>query len=122
MEEFVLKSVNPNQMKWCVIVRIIRLWESRNTRTGETISLDMILLDREESQMHAVIWKRQAERFRDNLREGTVYKITNFKVIESKEKYKPVDEQYIINFLPNTSLVELPDDSSISIAHHKFCF
>ncbi|XP_038701879.1 replication protein A 70 kDa DNA-binding subunit D-like [Tripterygium wilfordii] len=122
MVEGLLKGLNPDRMDSHVVVRLTRLWESRNTKTDETISIDMILLDREGTQIHAIIWKRQAERFREKLHEGKLYKIKNFRVVVSKVNYKPVDGKYTIVFMPNTSLEELPKDRGEPIDKHKFCF
>ncbi|MCD7447760.1 hypothetical protein HAX54_034745 [Datura stramonium] len=91
MAYFLLTELNTNRDDWIVRVRVCRLWEFINfKRSRDLISLDMILIDKKGTLIHAVIWKNQANRFHDKLDEGFVIIIRNFKATNSTGEYRTV--------------------------------
>ncbi|KAL4606014.1 hypothetical protein ACB092_09G071600 [Castanea dentata] len=74
------------------------------TNNHDLISLDMILVDKEGTLIHASIRKNLAQSFRPQLNEGSIYTITNFLVEENKGNYRPVHNQLKILFNSTTSV------------------
>ncbi|XP_038719922.1 replication protein A 70 kDa DNA-binding subunit C-like [Tripterygium wilfordii] len=110
-------------MNWEVIARISRLWDSKNVRNNnDLLSLDMLLLDAEGTQIHGKIRKRQVEMFRNKIKEGHIYVIRNFRVVDSDNAYKLVGGDVSINFLPISSFKELSGYDGPPIEHYKFHF
>ena len=107
-----ISDLDTSRDNWLIKVRVCRMWEFKNyKRSNEMISLNMILIDKkvlpfhfyvirhcwmvwllgihlpinikQGTLVHAVILRNQVNRFRANLREGSVIIIRNFKVSES---------------------------------------
>ena len=59
--------------------------------------------------MHGVISKAYTEKFRPYIEEGNVYTITNLRVMQAGAKFRPVENDKIINFTPTTNIEEIQD-------------
>ncbi|KAM0880860.1 hypothetical protein ACQ4PT_033300 [Festuca glaucescens] len=103
-----------------VKTRVLRLWDAMIINTGDIVSLDMILIDQEGTMMHGVINKAYIEKFRSFIQEGNVYTITNVKVTQAAQKFRPVENDMIILFSPTTNIEKMEDNEDIP--EHCFNF
>ena len=68
--------------------------------------------------MHGVINKSYIEKFRSFIQEGNVYTITNVRVTQAAQKFRPVENDMVILFSPTTNIEKIKDDPDIP----KYCF
>ncbi|KAM0865176.1 hypothetical protein ACQ4PT_043448 [Festuca glaucescens] len=80
----------------------------------------MILIDQEGTMMHGVISKAYAAKFKPLILEGNVYSITNMRVMPAPPKFRPVENDKIINFSATTNIEEIQDKEDIP--KHGFNF
>ncbi|CAH8362961.1 unnamed protein product [Eruca vesicaria subsp. sativa] len=76
--------------------------KARNTnrnssRSGELMSLDMLLIDENSTLMQASIAAAREVRFRQSLTEGSVYSLAGFDVTRSNPKYRLSDAATDVN-------------------------
>ena len=55
------------------------------------------------TMMHRVINKAHMENFKQLIEEGNVYITANIRVIPEAQKYRPVENDKILNFMPTTN-------------------
>nr|XP_017245331.1 PREDICTED: replication factor A protein 1-like [Daucus carota subsp. sativus] len=106
---------------WMIKVRVCRKWESVNTKDGNLISLDMILIDEKENLMHASVRKHLVPRYADRVLEGRVYSLRNLKVTTNMYPYRPLASDVKLLFLATTAVQEL-QESDVSIGRYGFEF
>ncbi|KAF3945851.1 hypothetical protein CMV_027815, partial [Castanea mollissima] len=122
MEYTTLKQISRDKDNSKLKVRVLRMWDAINIANNhDLISLDMILVDKEGTLIHASIRKNLAQSFRPQLNEGSIYTITNFLVEENKGNYRPVHNQLKILFNSTTSVSKL-NGFDHSIPQSKFEF
>uniref|UniRef100_A0A7N2N7L0 Replication factor A C-terminal domain-containing protein n=1 Tax=Quercus lobata TaxID=97700 RepID=A0A7N2N7L0_QUELO len=81
----------------------------------------MILVEKEETLIHASIRKNLAQTYRPQLIEGSIYTITNFLVEENKGNYRPVHNKFKILFNSATSISKFSGiDHSIPQSQFEF--
>ncbi|CAH8387507.1 unnamed protein product [Eruca vesicaria subsp. sativa] len=93
-------------------VTLLWFWEARNTsrnssRSGELMSLNMLLIDENATLMQASIAAVRQLRFRQSLTEGSVYRLTGFDVTRRNPKYRLSDATLSIRFTDGTSFEKL---------------
>ncbi|KAL2895543.1 Replication protein A 70 kDa DNA-binding subunit A [Bienertia sinuspersici] len=99
-----IANIDSKSRDWTLTVRITRIWEVKYNPTSETTdSLDMVLLDEQRSQIHALIKKDLIPRFKEVVKEGSV------------------QNDSIIWFNSFTSLKFEPE-ALVDIPKHKFNF
>ncbi|XP_030949817.1 replication protein A 70 kDa DNA-binding subunit A-like [Quercus lobata] len=98
------------------------MWDAINIASNhDLISLDMILVEKEETLIHASIRKNLAQTYRPQLIEGSIYTITNFLVEENKGNYRPVHNKFKILFNSATSISKFSGiDHSIPQSQFEF--
>ncbi|KAM3685740.1 hypothetical protein ACJW31_11G140800 [Castanea mollissima] len=122
MEYTTLKQISRDKDNSKLKVRVLQMWDAINIANNhDLISLDMILVDKEETLIHASIRKNLAQSFRPQLNEGSIYTITNFLVEENKGNYRPVHNQLKILFNSTTSVSKF-NGFDHSIPQSKFEF
>ncbi|KAL4599794.1 hypothetical protein ACB092_11G152200 [Castanea dentata] len=122
MEYTTLKQISRDKDNSKLKVRVLRMWDAINIANNlDLISLDMILVDKEGTLIHASIRKNLAQSFRPQLNEGSIYTITNFLVEENKGNYRPVHNQLKILFNSTTSVSKFNGfDHSIPQSQFEF--
>nr|TKW28868.1 hypothetical protein SEVIR_3G357300v2 [Setaria viridis] len=108
-----LSQVKPGKELWKIKVWVTRQWDAILLGSGEQLSLDMILINQEETMMHGVINKAYMEKFKPLIQENNVYIIANVKVKTAAKKYQPVENDKVANFLPITTLKKIKDKEDI---------
>ncbi|CAH8347879.1 unnamed protein product [Eruca vesicaria subsp. sativa] len=107
-------------------VRLLRLWEARNgsrnsRRSGELMSIDMLFVDENTTMMQATIVAARQRRFRQFLKEGSVYSLTGFDVARSNTKYRLSDAAISIRFNDGTLLAKIEStDRTIPMEIFRF--
>ncbi|KAF1001472.1 hypothetical protein AG4045_031139, partial [Apium graveolens] len=76
--------------------------------------MDMILVDEKENLMHVAIRKHLVSRFKHCVIEGLVYNLRIVKIAVNTLKYRPLDNNQKLLFLPTTEIVQL-DEGVVSI-------
>ncbi|WJX63407.1 hypothetical protein P8452_48296 [Trifolium repens] len=108
-----LGSVSPGRESWCYYVRVIRVWTVYSTTNPCLLnSLEMILIDKKDTKIHASITDMLLYLFRHKIIEGNVYKMSNFMVGLESCAYRTTPHLYQLYFLYKTK-VEICEDSSI---------
>nr|GEW52405.1 replication protein A 70 kDa DNA-binding subunit B [Tanacetum cinerariifolium] len=75
-----------------------------NPTTNRILSLDLILLDERRSSIHAKIPFKLINKFKDRVKEGCVYKIHNFTVIDyDRIIFRPLDRKCFVEFCFTTN-------------------
>ena len=59
--------------------------------------------------MHGVINKAYIEKFKPLIKQCKVYIITNVKVTAAAQKYRLVENDKVLNFLPTTNIKKIKD-------------
>uniref|UniRef100_K3YD99 DUF223 domain-containing protein n=1 Tax=Setaria italica TaxID=4555 RepID=K3YD99_SETIT len=108
-----LSEIRPGKELWNIKARVTRLWNATLLSSGEQLSLDMILIDQEGTMMHGVINKAYMDKFKPLIEEGNVYTIANVRITPAAQKYRPVVNDRIVNFLPTTTLKTVKDTEDI---------
>ncbi|KAJ9544151.1 hypothetical protein OSB04_023858 [Centaurea solstitialis] len=99
------------------------LWESLNAKKNdELISLDMVLVDEDGSLMTAMVRKNLVYKFDHLLKEGNVYVLKNFEVVENSGSFKVVDSKFKIIFTLLTKVEKVDDTQVPSIPMYGFQF
>ncbi|KAL0758262.1 hypothetical protein Bca101_095930 [Brassica carinata] len=102
-----------------VAVRLLRMWEAINFNNRSLMSLDFLLLDNKDALIQGSIHHRRLDGFKDRLKKGIIYLISDFEVVPIYPNYKVADHPFSIRFTDNTDIVEI-DEKICSIKHEKF--
>ncbi|PWA68758.1 replication protein A 70 kDa DNA-binding subunit B [Artemisia annua] len=90
--------------KWTINVMISRAWTTYNPTTNRILSLDLILVDERRSSIHAKLPYKLINKFKDRVKEGCVYKIHNFTVLDyGTIIYRPLDRKFFVEFCFTTT-------------------
>jgi hypothetical protein len=65
------------------------------------------------TKIHGVINKAYIEKFKPLIEEGKVYIISNVEVTIAARKYRPVENDKALNFLPTTNIKKIKDTQDI---------
>ena len=87
------------------------------------LSLTNYFFKYQDDTIHATIQKNNVKKFQEQLWEGQLYSLSNFRVDTYKEKdsYRPISKDKKIKFLCTTVIEELKE-AEITISQHKFEF
>ncbi|CAN1787032.1 hypothetical protein LINPERHAP1_LOCUS17464 [Linum perenne] len=100
--------------------RVFRLWEAVNINDNKLLHLDMILIDAKNNDIWVQIPSYLAKIFKSKLEEQKIYIMAKFKVMRAIGGYRPVENQFIIQFTSSTTVQEVPELESIPT--YKFSF
>uniref|UniRef100_A0ACD5ZAD9 Uncharacterized protein n=1 Tax=Avena sativa TaxID=4498 RepID=A0ACD5ZAD9_AVESA len=106
-----LSELHPNRRDWTVHVYVSRLWQHRGaTDDGPIRHTDIVFQDSQGNHMYGEVTENLVKDFIDNIVEGKVYEIKRFLVCPKKDRYRPVEAQFMIRFGRYTTVRELPDN------------
>ncbi|KAG2298545.1 hypothetical protein Bca52824_035017 [Brassica carinata] len=117
--EVTLDKLVLGKKKQDVAGRLLRMWEAKNILNGSLISLDFLLLDSKDALIQGSIYHRRIHRFKDLLKEGSIYLLSNFEIVPVYPNYKITDNPFTLRFTDTTRIVEI-EERECSIKHEKF--
>ncbi|XP_074328297.1 uncharacterized protein LOC141666203 [Apium graveolens] len=115
-----IKNLQKNRSTWRLKVRVTRIWETLSPKNGSVRDYNLILLDDDNSHVHAYVFPDNWKVIGRDMVEGHVYRFENFTVRETIGKLKPVLTNLCIWLLGSTIIQRVEDDGMI--LHYKFEF
>ncbi|KAM3219152.1 hypothetical protein P3L10_023683 [Capsicum annuum] len=92
-------------------VRLCRMWDVINHRkNGKLISVEMIFVDEKKNLIYGIMDTNQVNRLKGMLKEGSLFTIKNFKVVESTFAYRPIESPLTIILSASTVMNNLAED------------
>ncbi|KAF6163433.1 hypothetical protein GIB67_029282, partial [Kingdonia uniflora] len=117
-----LRQLTPSRDRWHLKVHLSRKWTARNFTSKEVWGPDMLLIDENEDQIHAVAPRDLIPLFNNILTEGDIFHVKKFNVFKINGTYRPIiDGEYKIYF-KNDTIVKRSDDQTLPIPLYKFSF
>ncbi|CAN1240787.1 hypothetical protein LINPERPRIM_LOCUS4672 [Linum perenne] len=105
--------VTTQPKKWSLQVRVSRSWLAKPHYSDYVHHKDFIFLDEKGHEIWAQIPNTLIPKFNNLLEDQKVYTIQNFKVIPAPNDYRPIANNFVIQFSPSTTVEETTDISSI---------
>uniref|UniRef100_A0A164U7V0 DUF223 domain-containing protein n=1 Tax=Daucus carota subsp. sativus TaxID=79200 RepID=A0A164U7V0_DAUCS len=102
-------------------VRIIRVWDDASYRAPDEMATYFILLDEEDKQSLALTQSPTKTPSLDQMDEGMIYYISNFKVVAGPPKWKPIDTEKALLFGQRTKVRACYNACSIARYKFEFC-
>ncbi|XP_013632499.1 PREDICTED: uncharacterized protein LOC106337956 [Brassica oleracea var. oleracea] len=99
--------------------RLIHFWEAWNVQTKVLISIEMLLIDEEESVIQGFIPYGRIETYLRHMKTGATYRLNKFFGSKSKPIYRVAESSVTISFSWNSVLSGL-EDSLISFPVDRF--
>ncbi|CAN6855669.1 unnamed protein product [Brassica oleracea] len=96
---------------------ILRLWRNYNKESGNTI--EMVVVDKEGTRIHASVGEQLIKKFDDKLREGDAIVLQLFKVYDATGEYRTTPHPYKIGFF-HTTFVGIADDFPSAVPEKYF--
>lgn len=73
----------------------------------------------QDALIQGSIYHRRIHRFKDLLKEGSIYLLSNFEIVPVYPNYKITDNPFTLRFTDTTQIVEI-EERECSIKHEKF--
>ncbi|CAN6853428.1 unnamed protein product [Brassica oleracea] len=89
--------------------RLIHFWEARNPVKKTLIGLEMLLIDEQGTVIQGFIPPGRIKKYLPGMKQGSVYKLTNFYGSKNKPMYRVADHIAIVSFTWNSELSVLLD-------------
>ncbi|KAL1823138.1 hypothetical protein ACET3Z_009916 [Daucus carota] len=99
-------------------LRVGRIWEAINRNNKTVLHTNVEFMDQQGDHILAIIRNNQRTLIMPQLKEQSVYDISNFKIVPGPSTYRSVDMDMAINFFYKTTIQEAEDNNSIP--HYKF--
>ncbi|CAI9782726.1 unnamed protein product [Fraxinus pennsylvanica] len=107
-----LTDIIPTKTKWAFRDRVVRLWKNLTFGKSDDIcSLEMVLIDRDGTRIHASVKRNLIKTFKPIIREGVLYVMRDFVIGYNNSKYKASSHRYKLNFMMKTYVKEVEDSS-----------
>ncbi|XP_057425978.1 replication protein A 70 kDa DNA-binding subunit B-like [Lotus japonicus] len=104
-------DLDASKEDWCILARVVRLWNVISTERGSPVSaIEMILVDEAGTQIQAAVRKKYVKKFDRILREGPVYSLRNFTVADNVGDHRTTSHQFKIIIQGETVAVIKPDN------------
>ncbi|KAL1826798.1 hypothetical protein ACET3Z_005210 [Daucus carota] len=115
-----IQSLDKSRNNWKIKERLTRFWATFSPKTSAIKGFNLILLDDDNSHIHAYVYPDNWRAIDKEVVEGNVYVTENFQVRETIGKLKPVSTRLCIRLLSSTVIEPVEDD--VMIPKHKFEF
>ncbi|CAN6844355.1 unnamed protein product [Brassica oleracea] len=112
-----VRELKPRKDTSRIEVRIVRLWRNYNKESGNTI--EMVVVDKEGTRIHASVGEQLIKKFDDKLREGDAIVLQLFKVYDATGEYRTTPHPYKIGFF-HTTFVGIADDFPTAVPEKYF--
>ncbi|KFK45084.1 hypothetical protein AALP_AA1G341600 [Arabis alpina] len=94
-----------NLTSQCIVVRILRTWEARDFRRNNALhSVNCLLVDEKNNSIQASIHPRRLHKFKNKLKEGSIFSVTSFDVQPNLNCYRLSDNPYKMWFNDHTDV------------------
>ncbi|GAU50408.1 hypothetical protein TSUD_244550 [Trifolium subterraneum] len=94
-----ISEISPAKENWNLIVRVVRLWYVKDmARDKLPFSMEMVLMDSKGDRIHATVRRTLIYKFEKDLKEDTVFAISNFGVAANIGSYRTTRHSYKLNF------------------------
>ncbi|XP_063935257.1 uncharacterized protein LOC135151649 [Daucus carota subsp. sativus] len=113
-----LAVVDGSKMTWNVRVRVTRIWPS-TIPNGVIVRWNLLLLDSENTHVHASTTPEIWIQFQNLINEGVVCMVRNFSVIPANGIFRPVLHPRQIAFTEATRINVIPEEE-FTIQMHRF--
>ncbi|KAK1396663.1 hypothetical protein POM88_006526 [Heracleum sosnowskyi] len=112
MSSTMLCSLTAEKIVWSIRVRAQAVWKGINRRTNDFKGFNIVFIDEQDSRIHAFISEKLSDGFAEDLKEGQVYTLSNFKVHKYKgdENNRVVRNEMHIYFENQTKLKKIDTD------------
>ncbi|KAK1402265.1 hypothetical protein POM88_001870 [Heracleum sosnowskyi] len=112
MSSTMLCSLTAEKIVWSIRVRAQAVWKGINRRTNDFKGFNIVFIDEQDSRIHAFISEKLSDGFAEDLEEGRVYTLSNFKVHKYKgdENNRAVRNEMHIYFENQTKLKKIDTD------------
>ncbi|KAL4287082.1 uncharacterized protein DS421_19g652150 [Arachis hypogaea] len=95
-----LMDVSPKKLAWNFLVYVVRLWEAPSRYNPKEInSIEMV------GRIQASVPKALVRKWNDNIHEFKMYKMSNFIVVDKRDKTKTTMNRWTLNFSHRTVVV-----------------
>ncbi|WOH11483.1 hypothetical protein DCAR_0830970 [Daucus carota subsp. sativus] len=115
-----IQNLDKSRSNWWIKARLTHFWTTFSPETSSIKGYNLILLDDDNSHVHAYVYPDNWRAIDKEVVEGKVYVIENFQVRETIGKLKPVSTRLCIRLLSSTYIEPVEDDAMIP--RHKFEF
>ncbi|KAL1815520.1 hypothetical protein ACET3Z_018094 [Daucus carota] len=115
-----IQNLDKSRSNWRIKARLTRFWTTFSPETSTIKGYNLILLDDDNSHVHAYAYPDNWRAIDKEVTEGNVYVIENFQVRDTIGKLKPVSSRLCIRLLSSTYIEPVADDAMIP--RHKFEF
>ncbi|CAN7046078.1 unnamed protein product [Brassica oleracea var. botrytis] len=112
-----VRELKPRKDTSRIEVMILRLWRNYNKESGNTI--EMVVVDKEGTRIHASVGEQLMKKFDDKLREGDAIVLPLFKVYDATGEYRTTPHPYKIGFF-HTTFVGIADDFPSAVSEKYF--
>ncbi|KAM3221767.1 hypothetical protein P3L10_021037 [Capsicum annuum] len=107
---FLLQLVS-GRNDFMIRVRLCRMWDVINHKKNDKwVSVEMIFIDEKKNLIYGIMDTNQVNRLKDMLKEGSLFTIKNFKVVESTFAYRPIESPLTIILSASTVINNLSED------------
>ncbi|KFK22384.1 hypothetical protein AALP_AAs42393U000300 [Arabis alpina] len=115
MEEEAKKKLKAAELQCkknkCIVVRILRTWEARDFRRNNALlSVNCLLVDEKNNSIQASIHPRRLHKFKNKLKEGSIFSVTSFDVQPNLNCYRLSDNPHKIWFNDHTDVGDVNVD------------
>ncbi|XP_074351530.1 uncharacterized protein LOC141690648 [Apium graveolens] len=115
-----IKNLQKNRTTWRLKVRVTRIWQTISSENGSVRGYNLILMDDDNSHVHAYIFPDNSKAIGRDVVEGHIYTFQNFIVRDTVGRFKPVSTNLGIRLLDSTFIHRVEDDGIVP--HYKFEF
>ncbi|KAK2359764.1 ATP-dependent DNA helicase PIF1 [Trifolium repens] len=100
-----ISDISPAKENWNLIVRVVRLWYVKNTVKDKLpFSIEMVLMDSKADRIHATVRRTLIYKFNKELKEDSVFAISNFGAVSNIGSYRTTKHLYKLNFQFSTRI------------------
>ncbi|XP_074347027.1 replication protein A 70 kDa DNA-binding subunit C-like [Apium graveolens] len=115
-----IEDLDQSTTNWKIKARVTRMWTSVSSENGSVKGYNVILLDDDNSHVHAFAYPNIWNGFKTPVIEGGVYVFDQFSVKDVVGNLKPVQADICIRFSQYTTVTAVEDDGMIPAYKFEF--
>ncbi|XVF71905.1 hypothetical protein PTKIN_Ptkin12aG0077500 [Pterospermum kingtungense] len=102
-------------------VRILRKWFGMNFKKNRMMCFDFLMVDEQGTALQATMAKTKSDSFDSNIKEGSIYTVSNFRTAQPKHSFNAISSPLTIAVTRETKFTEL-HSADDQIPTHYFQF